>query len=187
MDNRTTTQKSPEGQTNQTEQSQHVNTSTSFQHLKVLPTPLSERQAEENQPLITPFQDLRALPISLSHSQCVQYKHELLICGGKNKSVCYSYHTIENEYRFIIIALYQIQKMGKDKKRLKQIKEIMKCCCFVKRQDYQLNMMKIKILFNFVNYLFVMILHHYLNDMCVSVIPFCSLVDVMLVDVMLQN
>ncbi|ETO05529.1 hypothetical protein RFI_31866 [Reticulomyxa filosa] len=81
MDNQTTTQKSPEGQTNQTEQSQHT--------------------SQRNQHLITPFQYLKALPILLSLSQCVQYKHGLLICGGKDKSVCYSYHTIKNEYKFI--------------------------------------------------------------------------------------
>ncbi|ETO09990.1 hypothetical protein RFI_27387, partial [Reticulomyxa filosa] len=47
------------------------------------------------------FQTLKELPTPLSHSQCVLYKHELLICGGWNKRSCYSYHTIKNEYKFI--------------------------------------------------------------------------------------
>ncbi|ETO24895.1 hypothetical protein RFI_12261 [Reticulomyxa filosa] len=46
----------------------------------------------------TPFQSLKALPTPLSQSQCVLYKHELLICGGYNQRTCYSYHTIKNEY-----------------------------------------------------------------------------------------
>ncbi|ETO25211.1 hypothetical protein RFI_11931 [Reticulomyxa filosa] len=76
MANRTTAQKPSERQTEQTEQNQHLITSTFFQDLKELPTPLSE-------------------------SQCVLHKHELLICGGKYQRACYSYHTFKNEYKFI--------------------------------------------------------------------------------------
>ncbi|ETO11009.1 hypothetical protein RFI_26367, partial [Reticulomyxa filosa] len=63
-----------------------------------------ERETEQltqNQRLITPFQTLEELPIPLSYSQCVWHKHELIICGGKNERVCYSYHTIKNEYEYI--------------------------------------------------------------------------------------
>ncbi|ETO31209.1 hypothetical protein RFI_05912 [Reticulomyxa filosa] len=60
----------------QTEQSQHINTST-------------------------PFQSLKDLPITLSQSQCVLHKHEILICGGYGRRACYSYHTLKNEYKFI--------------------------------------------------------------------------------------
>ncbi|ETO16012.1 hypothetical protein RFI_21348 [Reticulomyxa filosa] len=76
MANPTTTQKCPKRQTEQTEQNQHVITSTSFQCLKALPNPFLQ-------------------------SQCVTHKHELLICGGQFKRACYSYHTIKNEYKFI--------------------------------------------------------------------------------------
>ncbi|ETO20586.1 hypothetical protein RFI_16630, partial [Reticulomyxa filosa] len=47
------------------------------------------------------FQDLSAFPIPLSESQCVLYKHEILICGGFRERDCYSYHTIKNEYKHI--------------------------------------------------------------------------------------
>ncbi|ETO35123.1 WD-40 repeat protein [Reticulomyxa filosa] len=73
MANRTTTKKTTE---RQTKQSQHINTST-------------------------PFQSLKDLPVPLSQSQCVPHKHEILICGGKHQRKCYSYHTIKNEYKFI--------------------------------------------------------------------------------------
>ncbi|ETO20708.1 hypothetical protein RFI_16509 [Reticulomyxa filosa] len=73
MANRTTTQKLPE---RQTEQSKHIIASTLFQSLKELPAPLS-------------------------HSQCVLHKHEILICGGSWNKNCYSYHTLKNEYKFI--------------------------------------------------------------------------------------
>ncbi|ETO33724.1 G-protein beta WD-40 repeats containing protein [Reticulomyxa filosa] len=98
MGNRTTAQKSTERQAKQTEQSQHLITPTSFQHLTDLPATLSERQSE---PLVTPFQTLKALPIPLEESQCVLHKHEIIICGGKDERACYSYHTIKNEYKFI--------------------------------------------------------------------------------------
>ncbi|ETO35197.1 WD repeat-containing protein, partial [Reticulomyxa filosa] len=43
----------------------------------------------------------------------------------------------------------------------KKINKIIKCCCFVSRQVYQLNMMKITTLFNFINYLYAYV---YIND-----------------------
>ncbi|ETO05497.1 WD repeat-containing protein, partial [Reticulomyxa filosa] len=62
-----------------------------------------KEQTEQNQHIITSayFQSLKKLPIPLDQSQCVLYKHELLICGGYNQKACYSYHTIKNEYKFI--------------------------------------------------------------------------------------
>ncbi|ETO35650.1 hypothetical protein RFI_01411 [Reticulomyxa filosa] len=74
MDNQTTTQDSPERKTEQTKQNQHL--VTLFKSLKILPTPLSD-------------------------SQCVLYKHELIICGGYQQRACYSYHILKNEYKFI--------------------------------------------------------------------------------------
>ncbi|ETO01947.1 hypothetical protein RFI_35493 [Reticulomyxa filosa] len=47
------------------------------------------------------FQCLKKLPTPLTDSQCVLYKHELLICGGYKQRSCYSYHIIKNEYKFI--------------------------------------------------------------------------------------
>ncbi|ETO11765.1 hypothetical protein RFI_25610 [Reticulomyxa filosa] len=48
------------------------------------------------------FQMLKDLPILLGESQRVLHKHELLICGGKYERACYSYHTLKNEYKFIL-------------------------------------------------------------------------------------
>ncbi|ETO03141.1 hypothetical protein RFI_34269 [Reticulomyxa filosa] len=45
------------------------------------------------------FQNLKDLLIPLSDSQCVLYKHELLICGGFKQRDCYSYHTLKDEYK----------------------------------------------------------------------------------------
>ncbi|ETO34892.1 hypothetical protein RFI_02196 [Reticulomyxa filosa] len=47
------------------------------------------------------FQALKGLPTPLYQAQCVLHKHELVICGGVDKSACYSYHTLKNEYKFI--------------------------------------------------------------------------------------
>ncbi|ETO06062.1 hypothetical protein RFI_31336 [Reticulomyxa filosa] len=47
------------------------------------------------------FQILKELPTPLNESQCVLYKHELLICGGYDQRACYSYHTLKDEYKFI--------------------------------------------------------------------------------------
>ncbi|ETO35139.1 hypothetical protein RFI_01933 [Reticulomyxa filosa] len=76
MTNRTTTQKSRKKQAEKTEQSQYLIASTSIQVLKDLPTPFVL-------------------------SQCVLYKHEIIICGGYEERACYSYHTLKNEYKFI--------------------------------------------------------------------------------------
>ncbi|ETO06003.1 hypothetical protein RFI_31393 [Reticulomyxa filosa] len=48
-----------------------------------------------------PFVTLSSLPIPLDQSQCVIYKHEVLICGGYLKGDCYSYHIIKDQYKFI--------------------------------------------------------------------------------------
>ncbi|ETO34692.1 hypothetical protein RFI_02398 [Reticulomyxa filosa] len=60
-----------------------------------------ERETEQTQQLNTHFQALKELPISLRDSQCVLHKHELIICGGLGQRACYSYHTLKNEYKFI--------------------------------------------------------------------------------------
>ncbi|ETO24695.1 hypothetical protein RFI_12465 [Reticulomyxa filosa] len=73
MANQTTTQKYPK---EETEQSQHLTTST-------------------------PFQSLKALPVPLKDFSCTLHKHEIFICGGQSKKDCYSYHTIKNEYKLI--------------------------------------------------------------------------------------
>ncbi|ETO35911.1 hypothetical protein RFI_01151 [Reticulomyxa filosa] len=63
----------------------------------------SKRQSEQSNHLTTSttFENLKSLPIALHQSQCVLHKHELLICGGYLQRNCYSYHTIKNEYKFI--------------------------------------------------------------------------------------
>ncbi|ETO05776.1 hypothetical protein RFI_31620, partial [Reticulomyxa filosa] len=60
----------------------------------------------------THFQNLKELPTPLSHSQCVLHKHELLICGGVPQRICYSYHTIKNEYKFICEYPRNVQLYG---------------------------------------------------------------------------
>ncbi|ETO15295.1 hypothetical protein RFI_22069 [Reticulomyxa filosa] len=63
----------------------------------------SERQTEQSQHMITStlFQTLKELPIPIENTQCVLYKHEILICGNRFKRDCYSYHILKNEYKFI--------------------------------------------------------------------------------------
>ncbi|ETO07643.1 hypothetical protein RFI_29746 [Reticulomyxa filosa] len=282
-----------------------------------------ERQAEQNQSLITLFQTLKALPNPFSRSQCVSHKHELLICGGYQQRACYSYNTINNEYKFICkypidvklnghcvvklvdsnskdrnestllsfggkykhtlmmkyVSIWSNENNNNDNKinhskelnksnnynkwtpftnnhnrsviigrehdnyegvraviggsnshllfitygcdisvfdlntfqfikhhylpinnrilyhcfvsnsengqgqemiktNKKQINKIIKCCCLNRIQDYQLNMMKKTALFKFIDCLFVMILHHYLDmHMCVLMMSSYSLVD----------
>ncbi|ETO32136.1 hypothetical protein RFI_04981, partial [Reticulomyxa filosa] len=71
----------------------------------------------------------------------------------------------------------EMMKTNQDK-----IKKFIKCCCFVERQDYQLNMMKITIFFNFINYLFVKVLHNTIvMHMCILMMQSYSLVDVVMV------
>ncbi|ETN99983.1 hypothetical protein RFI_37475, partial [Reticulomyxa filosa] len=60
-----------------------------------------ETETEPSQQINTHFQTLKELPTPLTLSQCVQHKHELLICGGQFKRACYSYHTLKNEYKFV--------------------------------------------------------------------------------------
>ncbi|ETO14149.1 hypothetical protein RFI_23220 [Reticulomyxa filosa] len=47
------------------------------------------------------FQTLEELPTQLTESQCVIYKHEILIRGCQDESACCSCHTLKNEYKFI--------------------------------------------------------------------------------------
>ncbi|ETO00812.1 hypothetical protein RFI_36629, partial [Reticulomyxa filosa] len=77
-----------------------------------------ETQTEQNQDIITftPFQSLKELPIPFIQSQCVQHKHELLICGGYDTPDCtrdcYSYNTLKNEYKFICKYPSDVQLWG---------------------------------------------------------------------------
>ncbi|ETO03154.1 hypothetical protein RFI_34257 [Reticulomyxa filosa] len=59
-------------------------------------------------------------------------------------------------YNCFVSKLENVQGQEVMKLNQKKINKIIKCCCFVERQDYQLNMMKITTLFNFIKYLFVM-------------------------------
>ncbi|ETO07774.1 hypothetical protein RFI_29616 [Reticulomyxa filosa] len=75
-----------------------------------------------------------------------------------------TFQFIKHRILSIIITLYQSQKIDK-----KKINKIIKCYCFVERQNYQLNMIKITTFFNFINYMFVMILHHsFFIYMCIN-------------------
>ncbi|ETO28590.1 hypothetical protein RFI_08540, partial [Reticulomyxa filosa] len=47
------------------------------------------------------YEKLPNLPISLSGSQCVLFNKEILICGGENSNLCYSYHTLKRQYKLI--------------------------------------------------------------------------------------
>ncbi|ETO34636.1 hypothetical protein RFI_02455 [Reticulomyxa filosa] len=49
----------------------------------------------------TSFQSLKDLPTPFTQAQCVPHEHEFLICRGKCKRDCYSYHLLKNEYKFI--------------------------------------------------------------------------------------
>ncbi|ETN97556.1 hypothetical protein RFI_39973 [Reticulomyxa filosa] len=49
----------------------------------------------------TIFAALSPLPIPLFQGQCISYKQEILICGGNKVNECYSYHTIQKQYKFI--------------------------------------------------------------------------------------
>ncbi|ETO01682.1 hypothetical protein RFI_35758, partial [Reticulomyxa filosa] len=73
-----------------------------------------KRQTEQNQHLITStfFQDLKELPIPFADSQCMLHKHELIICGGYEQRACYSYHALKNEYKFICEYLSDVQLIG---------------------------------------------------------------------------
>ncbi|ETO34211.1 hypothetical protein RFI_02882 [Reticulomyxa filosa] len=58
------------------------------------------------------FQFLKELPTPLKASQCVLHKHELLICGGDEQRVCYSYDILKNEYKFICEYPSDVQLWG---------------------------------------------------------------------------
>ncbi|ETO24783.1 G-protein beta WD-40 repeats containing protein [Reticulomyxa filosa] len=69
----------------------------------------------------TSFMILSFLPIQLSQSQCIAYKHEILLCGGLWNNECYSYHTLKDKYNFIcsyprdvIIGGHCVVKLEKD-------------------------------------------------------------------------
>ncbi|ETO34888.1 hypothetical protein RFI_02199 [Reticulomyxa filosa] len=47
------------------------------------------------------FQTLLELPKPFTETQCILFKEELLICGGKQTNDCYSYHTLKKEYKHI--------------------------------------------------------------------------------------
>ncbi|ETO01708.1 hypothetical protein RFI_35730 [Reticulomyxa filosa] len=47
------------------------------------------------------FETLVSLPCNFCLAQCVQYKHEILICGGRTNVNCYSYDTHKDEYKRI--------------------------------------------------------------------------------------
>ncbi|ETO36908.1 hypothetical protein RFI_00153 [Reticulomyxa filosa] len=74
-------------------------------------TPLSKSQ-QQQATTSTPFQDLKELLTPLSDSQCVTYKHEVLICGGRYQRACYSYHTLKNEYKIICHYPSDVQLYG---------------------------------------------------------------------------
>ncbi|ETO29644.1 WD repeat-containing protein [Reticulomyxa filosa] len=58
------------------------------------------------------FNTLTPLPLPLKHVQCVLYKHEILLCGGWKKNVCYSYHTLKNQYKRICFYPDDVDLMG---------------------------------------------------------------------------
>ncbi|ETO10973.1 hypothetical protein RFI_26403 [Reticulomyxa filosa] len=64
---------------------------------------INNMATEQNQHTVTSShsQTLKDLSISLPDYQYVLHKHEILICGGYDRRVCYSYHTIKNDYKFI--------------------------------------------------------------------------------------
>ncbi|ETO29784.1 G-protein beta WD-40 repeats containing protein [Reticulomyxa filosa] len=49
----------------------------------------------------TSFEALAFFPVPLQKTQCVIYKHEILVCGSIWERSCYSYHILKNEYRAI--------------------------------------------------------------------------------------
>ncbi|ETO32983.1 hypothetical protein RFI_04124 [Reticulomyxa filosa] len=71
-----------------------------------------KNMGNQNKTQTTPFQNLKELPTSLSQSQCVLHKHEILICGGRDKNDCYSYHILKNEYKFICSYSSDVELAG---------------------------------------------------------------------------
>ncbi|ETO31208.1 hypothetical protein RFI_05911 [Reticulomyxa filosa] len=132
-------------------------------------------------------------------SQCVLHKHEIIICGCYYNDDC-SYHTIKNEYKFIceypshvtldgqfIVKLIDNNSKHSNQITLLTFESLSFEEKFMKRKDYQLNVMKITIIFNFINYLFLIILQHLWICMCVSMMSPCFLVDVVGMVLLFQN
>ncbi|ETO30070.1 WD-40 repeat protein [Reticulomyxa filosa] len=98
---RTSIPKRNQSNNTQVKQNQNSTIITSFQNVNNTFTPLAKFEQSQHTITSTLFQILKALPTPLYQSQCVIHKHELLICGGYKQRSCYSYHTIKNEYKFI--------------------------------------------------------------------------------------
>ncbi|ETO07483.1 WD-40 repeat protein, partial [Reticulomyxa filosa] len=60
-----------------------------------------ESKYSPNINVVNPFETLPSLPSAISFAQCVNYEHEILICGGYGNRNCYSYHMLKNKYKFI--------------------------------------------------------------------------------------
>ncbi|ETO01746.1 hypothetical protein RFI_35693, partial [Reticulomyxa filosa] len=59
---------------------------------------------------VTVFETLAPLPTPLKDTQCIAYKNEIIMCGGRNNRNCYSYHTIKNKYK--LICEYPFKESG---------------------------------------------------------------------------
>ncbi|ETO06063.1 hypothetical protein RFI_31333, partial [Reticulomyxa filosa] len=108
MDNQTITQNDTKKETEQNRQ-----LTTHSQTLKELSTTQNSPETETvpSQQINTHFQTFKKLPTPLSLSQCVQHKHELLICGGLKTRACYSYHTLKNEYNDVELTGHCVVKL----------------------------------------------------------------------------
>ncbi|ETO27818.1 hypothetical protein RFI_09315, partial [Reticulomyxa filosa] len=60
-----------------------------------------EAKLESSKDIRSPFENVTPLPVPLSNVQCVTHKQEIIICGGSNEKLCYSYNTITNQYKLI--------------------------------------------------------------------------------------
>ncbi|ETO34588.1 hypothetical protein RFI_02503 [Reticulomyxa filosa] len=60
----------------------------------------------------TPFETLASLPIPIANTQCVIHKYEVLICGSFYNDVCYSYHTVKDQYKQICVYPTNIRLRG---------------------------------------------------------------------------
>ncbi|ETO32190.1 G-protein beta WD-40 repeats containing protein [Reticulomyxa filosa] len=52
------------------------------------------------------------LPVPLSQSQCIMHNDEILICGGYENNVCYSYNIVKNQYKRICSYSKKIELNG---------------------------------------------------------------------------
>ncbi|ETO30649.1 WD-40 repeat protein [Reticulomyxa filosa] len=48
-----------------------------------------------------PFERLAPLPISFNLTRCIVHGNEIIICGGRLRKQCYSYHILKNQYKYI--------------------------------------------------------------------------------------